>query len=128
MSTPESYVKKYASKRFRQLKAYYYMAVPGGWGRQTLDYLVCLNGKFVGAEAKAPGKEPTRRQFRCMEEIKAAGGIAFWFDSPEIFEAQLQQYGLLPLDELTPNATTIAAMQELDEGDGVAHDELPDEE
>lgn len=94
MLTSEGRLKKYVSKRWRELGAHYHMPVPSGYGRQHLDYLVCLNGKFIGCETKGLGKEPTARQYQCIEEIKKAGGIAFWCDSPGTFEEQLLRYGL----------------------------------
>jgi len=107
MRTPEAKVKAYAGKRWKQLGAYAFMYVPFGYGQPTLDYLVCLNGRFIGAEAKAPGKEPTPRQYACMEQIKAAGGVSFWFDSPETFEMALKENGLLPTGQLEPAATEL---------------------
>lgn len=96
MQTPEGKLKKYVSKRLKEIGCYQFMYVPSGYGKQTIDYLVCLRGKFIGIETKAPGKEPTKRQYDCMDEIKAAGGIAFACDSVEAFEMAMQENGLLP--------------------------------
>lgn len=51
-----------------------------GLGAATLDDLVCLRGRFIGIEYKAPGKVPTARQNLTMEQIRQAGGIALWGD------------------------------------------------
>lgn len=59
---------------------YYYMPVPGGYGRPTLDYLGSANGWFFAIEAKAPGKSPTARQQGTIEEIAEAGGRVFKID------------------------------------------------
>jgi hypothetical protein len=78
--TPEARVKK----KIRELldsygdKLYYYMPVPGGYGRTTIDYLICARGIFVGIEAKGrPGQGPTERQEGVIEDIRAAGGTVF---------------------------------------------------
>lgn len=44
------------------------------------DLLICYRGRFVAIEVKMPGKKPTEMQTRVMEEICAAGGIAFVAD------------------------------------------------
>lgn len=94
MLTEESRLKRYVSKRLKELGCYYHMPVPSGYGRQGLDYFVCLKGRFLGIETKAKGKEPTARQWQCMEEIVKAGGIAFACDSVESFEATMALHGL----------------------------------
>jgi hypothetical protein len=50
------------------------MPVPIGFGAPTLDFLVLVNGHFLGIEAKAPGKNPTPRQLLTMQAIVDAGG------------------------------------------------------
>ena len=49
------------------------------------DIICCINGKFVGIEVKAPGKENTLTaiQQHTIELIRQAGGIAFMASSPE---------------------------------------------
>lgn len=78
--TPEGKVKKKISKLLEQYKAYYFMPVQTGYGKKTVDYLVCYKGHFIGIEAKAPGKTPTRLQWDCLEKIGAARGYVTVID------------------------------------------------
>jgi hypothetical protein len=61
---------------------YWYMPVPTGYGRSTLDYLGVVRGHGFAVEAKAPGKKPKPRQNMIIDEIRAAGGKVFVIDSP----------------------------------------------
>jgi hypothetical protein len=65
-----------------------------GMGAATVDILVCLKGRFVGIEAKVPGKHPTARQLETINQIIAAGGVAFWTDSLEYTKEMLGAAGL----------------------------------
>lgn len=56
------------------------MPVPYGYGASTLDYLICMRGRFIAIETKAPGKKPTDRQKMVIEQIRAAGGATFVID------------------------------------------------
>lgn len=51
------------------------------------DLLCCLDGVFVAAEAKAPGRlnTVTLKQTAFMRRVEEAGGIAVAFDSVEVF-------------------------------------------
>jgi hypothetical protein len=73
--TPEGRIKK----RIKLLldnypNLYRYMPVPSGFGSATLDYLICVHGKFLAIEAKAPGKQLTLRQQETARRIREAGG------------------------------------------------------
>jgi hypothetical protein len=81
MKGPESKLKDEVKAWLKSLNAYTYMPVPAGYGAQTLDFLCCINGRFVGIETKAEGKVPTPRQEACMRAIIAAGGIVTWGDN-----------------------------------------------
>lgn len=75
--TAESRVKQ--AVRFGILKtvpsAYIFMPVQTGYGARTLDYLCCINGRFVAIETKAPGKYPTKFQELTGKAIANAGGL-----------------------------------------------------
>jgi hypothetical protein len=71
---PESKVKDDVKAYLEKIGAYWYMPVPVGFGRPTLDFLVCWRGHFIGIETKAPGKNPTVRQKLTIKQIQAAGG------------------------------------------------------
>ena len=81
--TPEGKVKKDVKAWLVKNKAYYYMPVSNGMGRVGApDFIVCLGGRFVGIETKAPGKRKnaTPNQLREIEWINRAGGYAFVVD------------------------------------------------
>ena len=78
--TPEGKVKHDIKKVLARHKVWYYMPVQNGMGRVGIPDFVCiLDGRFLGIEAKAPGKENTvtSNQRQVMTEIKSAGGVAF---------------------------------------------------
>lgn len=78
--TPEGKVKKSINKLLDKYPHYRFMPVPTGFGKRTLDYLLCVNGKFLGIEAKRPGEEPTELQRKTIREIRANGGETFVID------------------------------------------------
>jgi hypothetical protein len=77
--TPEGYIKKkikYVLAIYTTV-VYYYMPVPGGYGKATVDFLGCANGHFFAIEAKRPGKGPTMRQQGVLDDVELAGGRTF---------------------------------------------------
>ncbi len=76
--TPEGRVKADIKKWLKSQGAYFFMPVQSGYGASTLDFLVCLNGRFYAIETKAPGRnlKASPRQMQVIEEIRAAGGWA----------------------------------------------------
>jgi len=56
------------------------MPVQSGLGAKSLDYLLCVNGRFVAIEAKAPGKDYTALQREHKRHIEEAGGVVFLVD------------------------------------------------
>jgi hypothetical protein len=90
MKGPEAKLKDEVKAWLKSLNAYTYMPVPAGYGAQTLDFLCCINGRFVGIETKAEGKVPTPRQEACMRAIREAGGVAVWGDSLEAIKGAVQ--------------------------------------
>jgi len=85
--TPEGRVKKKISAVLAKYKQthylYYYMPVPGGFGRQSLDYLGFVNGFGFAIEAKRPGGKPTPRQLGCIEEIEKSRATVFVIDGDQ---------------------------------------------
>ncbi len=82
--TPEGRVKEPIKEYLNAKGAYFFMSVPSGYGKRTIDFLVCLNGRFAGIETKAKGKKPSAQQEQTMSEIRAAGGHVCWGDDPRI--------------------------------------------
>lgn len=72
--TPEGKVKAKIKSLLKLHDAYYFMPVQNGMGSPALDFYVCHKGRFIGIEAKAPGKYATPRQVNTMDEIVSAGG------------------------------------------------------
>jgi hypothetical protein len=57
--------------------------VPSGFGKSSLDCIVCYYGVFIAIETKAPGGKPTPRQDFTILEITAARGLVFVIDDAE---------------------------------------------
>lgn len=82
----EAKIKDAVKKMLTASGAYWYMPVSNGMGRVGApDFMVCLNGRFMGLETKAPGKRgnTTPNQDRELADIRKAGGIALVVDDPE---------------------------------------------
>ncbi len=82
--TPEGKVKAQVNRAIATLdkRIYKFMPVQTGYGKKTLDYLLCVNGHFVAIETKSLGKDFTPLQEQCAEDICAAGGRVFLVDGP----------------------------------------------
>jgi hypothetical protein len=75
--TPEGAVKKKVKALLNKVGAYYVMPVTGGYGNSGApDFIVCLQGKFIGIECKAGRNQPTALQLSNLDRIVNAGGIA----------------------------------------------------
>lgn len=75
--TPEAKVKKVVVQQLKELGAYYFYPVTGGFGRSGVpDIIGCYNGQFFGIECKAGSNKPTPLQEKNLSDIKTAGGIA----------------------------------------------------
>lgn len=87
--TPEGKVKKALKAYLKEIGAYYYMPVPGGYGAPSIDFFICHKGKFYGVETKRVGVgRPTDRQACVMREIAEAGGGAWLENSVELEETK----------------------------------------
>jgi hypothetical protein len=76
-STPEVKVKKVVRQVLDGLGAYYVMPVTNGYGNSGApDFLVCLQGRFIGIECKAGKNKPTALQELNLKKIRDAGGVA----------------------------------------------------
>lgn len=87
MTTPEGKVKAKVNKILSQYDGVYrFMPVPTGYGMTTLDYLLCVHGRFVAIETKTRGKDLTPRQQQTRAAIEAAGGIVLRIDEDNMSE------------------------------------------
>lgn len=75
--TPEKKVKKVVVQQLKDLGAYYFYPVTGGYGGSGVpDIVGCINGNFFGIECKAGRNKPTPLQLKNLDDITKAGGIA----------------------------------------------------
>jgi penicillin-binding protein-related factor A (putative recombinase) len=76
--------------------AYFFSPVQTGYGKRTVDDLICFRGQFIAAEAKKPGKYKsplagcTGIQKNTLKEVAAAGGLAFAYDDFETAKSLLK--------------------------------------
>lgn len=76
-STPEKKVKDKVAKQLKQLGAYYFYPVTGGYGSSGVpDIVGCYRGMFFAIECKAGSNKPTALQEKNLASIKTAGGLA----------------------------------------------------
>jgi hypothetical protein len=75
--TPEGLVKDKITKLLKEYGVYYFMPIGGMYSKIGVpDFIGCLNGKFIGIEAKAGKGKTTALQDRELNRIKEAGGIS----------------------------------------------------
>jgi hypothetical protein len=94
MTTPEGQIKRELKKLLSEIGAYYYMSVPMGYGKSTVDFLVCYKGQFFAIETKREGVgKPTARQACILREIAQAGG-GVWLENSLGLEETRKRMGL----------------------------------
>lgn len=75
--TPEKKVKNKVVKILKEMGAYYFYPVTGGYGGSGVpDIVGSYYGKFFGIECKAGNNKPTALQEKNLQEIMESGGIA----------------------------------------------------
>lgn len=75
--TPEAKVKKVVVQQLKDMGAYFFYPVTGGYGRSGVpDIIGCYNGIFFGIECKAGKNKPTPLQEKNLDDIAEAGGLA----------------------------------------------------
>lgn len=89
-STPESRVKKKVVETLKELGAYYFYPVTGGYGKSgVFDIVACYKGMFIGIECKAGKGKPTMLQSRNATHTKAAGGIVLLINENNIADVKV---------------------------------------
>jgi hypothetical protein len=74
--TPEAKVKAKIKTILKAHGVYYAMPIGTGLGSSGVpDFLCCVNGKFLGIEAKAGKGKTTALQEKNLREIDRAGGL-----------------------------------------------------
>jgi Holliday junction resolvase len=75
--TPEAKVKKKVVAQLKEMGAYYFYPVTGGYGVSGVpDIVGCYRGMFFGIECKAGSNKPTPLQDKNLTDIKKQRGIA----------------------------------------------------
>jgi hypothetical protein len=75
--TPEAKVKARIHAALKAAGAYAVNYIGGQYANNgTPDILACLDGRFIGIEAKAGRGKPTALQVRALRVIDEAGGLA----------------------------------------------------
>ena len=76
-ATPEKKVKQKVVAQLKELGAYYFYPVTGGYGASGVpDIVGCYNGRFFGIECKAGRNKPTALQMKNLNQIEKTNGIA----------------------------------------------------
>jgi Holliday junction resolvase len=75
--TPEAKVKKVVVQQLKDMGAYYFYPVTGGYGASGVpDIVGCYRGTFFGIECKAGKNKPTPLQEKNLKHIAETGGVA----------------------------------------------------
>jgi pantoate kinase len=84
-TTPEGKVKSLIRAILKSKGIYYAMPIGTGFGNSGVpDFLCCVDGRFVGIEAKANGGKTTALQVKNLREIQESGGISFVVDEHNV--------------------------------------------
>lgn len=87
--TPEVKVKKKVVAQLKELGAYYFYPVTGGYGANGVpDIVGCYRGTFFGIECKAGKNKPTPLQQKNLDSISAMGGVAMVINEDNINEVK----------------------------------------
>lgn len=79
--TPEGDVKADIKTFLDRAGLYYHMPVQAGFGRRTVDILVCWHGQFLAVEVKRRGARAKRYQELILQAVEDSGGHAICVDS-----------------------------------------------
>ena len=99
--TPEAKVKKKVVEQLKQLRAYYFYPVTGGYGRSGVpDIIGCYEGLFFGIECKAGNNKPTPLQEKNLKEIRGAGGLDMVVNEDNMHTVmdELREWSMVPDD------------------------------
>ena len=87
--TPEAKVKKKVVAQLKEMGAYYFYPVTGGYGASGVpDIVGCYKGIFFGIECKAGSNKPTPLQDKNLTDIRNQKGIAVVINEKNIDSVQ----------------------------------------
>jgi len=81
-------------------KLYYFMPVQMGYGRRTVDFLICFRGLFIAIEAKRRGAGARKFQLRLLDQVRGAGGTARCIDWVQELRELLRFIEMHPIDRV----------------------------
>lgn len=85
----EGDVKQEVKKTLERMGAWWFMPVPTGYGVKGVpDFIVCLNGRFVGIETKFGKNSPSKWQKLQLEKIASAEGLALVVNEENVHELE----------------------------------------
>ncbi len=97
--TPEAKVKKVVVQQLKELGAYYFYPVTGGYGRSGVpDIVGCYEGRFFGIECKAGSNKPTALQDKNLNDIASQRGLALVVNEENMWDVK----GWLATETSTP--------------------------
>jgi hypothetical protein len=77
--SPEWFEKRDIDKYLEEIDAHVDKPATFGMGQSgSGDRICCYRGRYISIEVKRPGKKPTPKQNRRMDEVRRRGGIAIW--------------------------------------------------
>lgn len=87
--TPEKRVKNAVVKQLKELGAYYFYPVTGGYGASGVpDIVGCYYGRFFAFECKAGKNKPTALQQKNIDQIEAMKGIVAVINEENMHEVR----------------------------------------
>jgi Holliday junction resolvase len=87
--TPEAKVKKKVVAQLKEMGAYYFYPVTGGYGFSGVpDIVGCYKGIFFGIECKSGSNKPTALQDKNLTDIRKQKGIAVVINEGNIDSVQ----------------------------------------
>ena len=87
--THEAKVKRKVVAQLKEMGAYYFYPVTGGYGQSGVpDVVGCYKGIFFGIECKAGSNKPTPLQEKNLTDIREAGGVAAVINENNIDEVK----------------------------------------
>jgi len=88
--TPEVKVKKKVVAILKELRAYYFYPVTGGYGGSGVpDIVGGYKGQFFAIECKAGAGKPTALQLKNIAQIIKAGGVATIINEENLEDVRL---------------------------------------
>lgn len=87
--TPEKRVKSAVVKQLKELGAYYFYPVTGGYGASGVpDIVGCYYGRFFAFECKAGKNKPTALQQKNIDQIETMKGIVAVINEENMHEVR----------------------------------------